>query len=191
MSAKQSFGSVPPKFGSTVGFLPVVATIDVTAQSTQGLSGDRRVARNTSSCTGLTSTAANPCRSRCARTAGITRSGSTPSTNRSCIRAQAFDGIAFTGDAGLPVSNARTSSEHQPNTRSAGVSPGSPHQALISGPSSSLSSTQSPKAWRTELGICDGLSSGTRICPVGPTRQPIACASWIAGLASAPPQLPE
>ncbi len=49
--------------------------------------------------------------------------------------AVARGGIAFTGCAGLPVTNASTSSVFHAKTRSAGVSPGSPHCASIDGTS--------------------------------------------------------
>jgi hypothetical protein len=63
--------------------------------------------------------------------------------------ADARGGIAFTGFCGLPVTNASTSRVFQANTRSAGVSPGSPHAVSICGPPGSPG-TMSASAARTE-----------------------------------------
>ena len=51
---------------------------------------------------------------------------SLPATKRTCSVAVARGGIALTGLSGLPVRYASTSRVLKPNTRSAGVSPGSP-----------------------------------------------------------------
>ena len=71
------------------------------------------------------------------------------------MRAVARGGIAFTGRSGLPVRNASTSSVFQPNTRSAGDSPGSPQSASIAGPSGSPGSIVA-SARRTDSGIGSG-----------------------------------
>ena len=73
-----------------------------------------------------TSTFAKPRASRCVRIAGMNVRQSQPATKRICRCAVARGGIALTGRSGLPVRNASTSSAFQPNTRSAGVKPGSP-----------------------------------------------------------------
>ena len=103
MSVKMSFGSEPPRFGSTAGLRPVVRRIESIAHCTHGSSGSMRVAWNISSRVGAIFTIGKPCRSRWRRSAGRISRGSMPTTKRSWQRAQARGGMAFTGVSGLPV----------------------------------------------------------------------------------------
>src|SRR5829696_9897470 len=59
------------------------------------------------------------------------------------------------------------------------------------GPSSPRSTSASARTRRTLSGIASGTHPGMRICPVGPTIEAMAWASWIAGSERSPPQLPE
>jgi hypothetical protein len=58
VSENTSFGSEPPKFGSTAGGLPVVFSIESAAHLIQGLSKSVREAMNL--CVALTSTIGKP-----------------------------------------------------------------------------------------------------------------------------------
>ena len=51
--------------------------------------------------------------------------------------------------------------------------------------------SQSASARFTDAGISLGTHAGMRICPAGPVIVESAWTSWIAGLESSPPQLPE
>ena len=115
-----------------------------------------------------------------------------PTTKRSWQRAQARGGIALTGVSGLPVLKASTSNEHQPNTRSAGDRPGSPHHGSICrsvGAAVDFAVGQRAAHRRRQLAAAPTRES--RIWPVGDTMLAIACASWMPGLEISPPQLPE
>src|SRR5262245_9843043 len=120
-----SFGSEPPTFGNTTVFLLVVFAIEVAAQRAHGCSGSSRDACMTVSRAGAICTIGKPWRSRWRRNAGRNWLGSVPTTKRIWQRAQARGGTALTGLAGTPDSIARISNEHQANTFSARVSPGS------------------------------------------------------------------
>ena len=114
-----------------------------------------------------------------------------PTTKRICPRAQARGGTALTGLSGTPDVIARISNVHQAKTFSASVRPGSAQFGSISGSPGPDFTSQSASARRTESGMPSGTHSGMRICPVGPVMVESACTSWIAGLESSPPQLPE
>ena len=70
-SAKQSFGSDPPRFGRIAGGAPVVRSIDAATRRTHGSSGSRRVAVMVSVRAGVAVTIAKPFASRCARSAAM------------------------------------------------------------------------------------------------------------------------
>ena len=80
---------------------------------------------------------------------------------------------------------------HQAKTFSASVSPGSAQFGSISGSPGPDLTSQSASARFTDRGMPSGTHSGMRIWPVGPVMVESACTSWIAGLESSPPQLPE
>ena len=132
----------------------------------------------------------NPLASKCARIAEANVDTSHPTTNRNCMCALARGGIAFTGCSGFPVLKARTSSVFQPNTRSAGVSPGSPQSASIAGPPVSPGA-MSASARATDAGMGGGRSAETRMRPRRSTSAAIALASTVPAFARSPPQLPE
>ena len=98
--------------------------------------------------------------------------------------------MALTGRSGVPVVKARISKLFQPNTRSAGVSSGSPQSRSMRGPLPPPSTSTPSSTWRTDGGS-GGRHSGTRIVPRASVMQASACARMIPGLASRPPQLPE
>ncbi len=138
-----------------------------------------------------TRTSANPSRSRCLCSAGTIVSGAIPTTKRNWQRAHARPAMALTGMAGLPTFMASTAKLVQPNTRSAGVRPGSPQSASISGPSLPPPGSQSANARFTESGIGAGRHSGTRMAPRASVMVAMACAKRMPGSAMSPPQLPE
>ena len=116
---------------------------------------------------------------------------STPTTKRNWHVAFARGGMALTGFSGLPVLNAKTSKELQPNTRSAGLRPGCPQSASMLGPLLPPSTLQSASTRRTASGNAAGFHSGTLISPRSETTQLMACANWMPGFEMSPPQLPE
>ena len=107
-----------------------VRSSEAATNFTQGWSGSSREALKKVSREGSTTTLPKPCRFRWRRSAGMMSSGSMPTTKRSWQRAQARGGMAFTGASGVPQVKASTENEHQPKTRSAGVSPASPQFAI-------------------------------------------------------------
>ncbi|MCY1384405.1 hypothetical protein D9M69_726590 [compost metagenome] len=101
MSANTSLGRLPPKLGSSTGFLPVLCSMLASVKRTQALSGSSRVACITSG--SLASMPSKPCAARCCSTMSRSRLTSVPTTKRMCMKACAAGGMALTGKSGLPV----------------------------------------------------------------------------------------
>ena len=95
--------------------------------------------------------------------------------------------MALTGVAGVPHSKASTSKLHQPNTFSVGSDQVRPTKVRFSGPSGpSVDNTIGERAPHGIGNIRRARSSGTRICPVGPTIDAMACDRRIAGIGKEP-----
>ena len=95
------------------------------------------------------------------------------------------------GRAGLPVSKASTSSVFQPYKRSAAVRPGSPQPASSAGSPGMPPTSISLRMARTAALSESGFSASTCSTPRALTSEAMAFASWMPGLLSSPPQLPE
>ena len=131
--------------------------IDAATRVTQGWSGSRRVACIVSMRAGVTLTFANPCRSRCARSAGMNSPWIASDDEAQlqvghCARGE----CALTGCSGLPVLNASTSRLFHAKTRSAGVRPGSPQSRIDRRTCLSSPGSMSASARRTDSGIGGG-----------------------------------
>ncbi len=191
ISEKASFGSDPPRLGSRAGALPLLASIEPSAQVTHGSSTGRRVAMKPRT---LSPGAPPPWGSR-GRRDGRGRSRSAPAIP--CRRRSAVAGRLRMGRHGVdrPVRIAGAEGQHFE-----GVPPEDPlgggearlAPIFIDGRRGRISADADVGQGGTHAGgIGGGRRPGTRMVPRPSTSEAMALASTVPGLRSRPPQLPE